>query len=269
MLDDISFLVQETFKEANNTLKNKSLFGGFKSKLNEIPEDSSGVLFRIQRNAATFVLRIHPAEDLRSEYQNILKHPSMYPSMRFEEEDIIAEELMYYVCDDVRIGQVLKDKLGNKRFSINEEQVFNISDPGDSWWLKREDNKVSIFFKLSHTQDMSDLIKLGPLGDPDSSLEAFSKLYGYFEMLFPLEDYSSGFGQFSFTVGAGRQPIFEQLFRLFAQGDVSPVFWDYLRDLEIQNQNKPYLDALRKANYFILELAETRRFWLEIQSKLA
>ncbi|MBD65010.1 MAG: hypothetical protein CME62_07370 [Halobacteriovoraceae bacterium] len=267
MFDDISFLVQETLKESQNPNRGRGFFS-FQSKNNNIPEESCGVLYRIQKNAATFVIRIHVCDDLKETYQNIIKHPDLFPSLRFEAEDILEEELKFFICDSLEFAESIKSKLANKRFPINEEDVFNISDPGDSWWLKQDNGQLNIYFKLSHTQEMQDLIKLGPLGDPEHSLEQFGKLYGYFKMLFPLQDYSSGFGQFSLTTEEKDHPLFKQFSRLLSRGDVSADFWEYLRDIEKENSDKPYIKSLRSANYFLMELASTRRFWLEVQSQL-
>lgn len=269
MLDDISFLVQETFKEVEKNRKAGNLFGQFfQSKENLPEEDSAGVLFHIQKNSATFVVRIHASSDLRNDYLAALKHPDLYPTLRFEEEDNVKDSLCYFECDSINIAKTIKERLGNKRFPIFEEQVFNISDPGDSWWLKKDGKKLSIFFKLSHTERMANLIKLGPLGDAEKNMDIFSKLYGYFQMLFPVEDYSSAFGQFSMSPKNEDDVIFNEIVSILSHGEMSFEFLEKLRNLEVLHGHEAYAEDLKQANYFLIELAQLRRFWKEIQSLL-
>ena len=40
--------------------------------------------------------------------------------------------------------------LFNKRFPYQEELVFNISDPGYSWWLEECENGLNIFLNSCH-----------------------------------------------------------------------------------------------------------------------
>lgn len=269
MFDDISFLVQETFKEVESKRKSGSLFGQFFQSNENLPEEeTSGVLFHIQKNAATFVVRIHASTDLRNDYIAALKHPDLYPTLRFEDEDNVRDLLCFFECDNIEIAKTIKERLGNKRFPIFEEQVFNISDPGDSWWLKKEGKKISIFFKLSHTERMASLVKLGPLGDAEKNMDIFSKLYGYFQMLFPIEDYSSAFGQFSMSPKDPNDPIFHDVTHLLSHGEMSFEFLEKLRNLEILHKHESYADDLKQANYFLIELAQLRRFWKEIQNSL-
>jgi len=268
MFDDISFLVQETLKDAERSQKGKSFFGSFFNAKEQLPAEVSGVLFHIQKNAATFVIRVHVCENLKNDYLAVLKHPDLYPTLRFEDDDNLREELLFFECDDLKIATAIKERLGNKRFPIFEEQVFNISDPGDSWWLKRDGKKLSIFFKLTHTDKMDNLIKLGPLGEGEKVMDTFSKLYGYFQMLFQIEDYSSHFGQFSISPVTANDETFEQFYELLSSGDVHYQFWEKLRDLELLHADKSFAKDLKQANYFIMELSVLRRFWCDVQENL-
>lgn len=182
MFDDISFLVQETLKEAEkSSQKETGLFSQIFSK-DKLPEEAPGFFYHLQQKVSTFVIRIYPSKNLREDYTNILKHPDLYPTLRLEESDNFEESLKYFECDNYQIAENIKIQLGNKRFPLFEERVFNVSDPGDSWWVKLEESRVTIYFKLSATVEMDSLIKLGPLGDPQKAVDTFSKLYGYFKM---------------------------------------------------------------------------------------
>ena len=145
---------------------------------------------------------------------------------------------------------------------------FNISDPGDSWWLKIEKNSLSVLFKLSHTENVAGLIKLGPLGAPEKSQEILDQLYGYFKMMFPIEDYSSAHYKWTISCAEEDNLNFNFLRELFVSGEPHYDFWEFLRNLEYNSQDKPFLDSLQKANYFLMELAAIRNFWKVIEEKL-
>lgn len=265
MFDDINFLVQETFKN----VENKGFLGSLLAKDENLPEEVPGIFYHLQKKASTFVIRIHPSENLKEDYKNILKHPDMYPTLRLNEsEEEVSANLQFFECDRFEVAKAIKRQLGNKRFPIHEERVFNVSDPGDSWWLKLEDTRVSIFFKLSHTEDMSRLVKLGPLGDPQDTMEIFSQLGGYFKMIFPLSDYSSAHGTTTIACADPENQNFQFFKTLLKNGETSYDFWEYLRRLEQESQDRPFIESLQKANYFLMELSCLREFWKEIQIKL-
>ena len=269
MFDDISFLVQETLKESHKNPNGRNVFDSFFKKKAKIDAHVCGVLYQIQQNASTFVVRTHVCENLAQEHASVLKHPNLYPGLRFSDEDDIEEKLGFFECDDIGIAKSIKEKFGNKRFPIFEEHVFNISDPGDCWWAKLEEDTISIFFKLSHTQNMDELVKLGPLGDSVDTMEYLSKLGGYFQMLFPVSDFSSGFGQFSILTEDPRNLIYRQFKDILADGETSYNFWKFLRELEVEHQDKDYIDRLQAANHFMMELSQLRTFWISVQNDIS
>ena len=55
---------------------------------------------------------------------------------------------------------------------------------------------------------------------------------------------------------------------IFTKGDVDHAFWEYLRDLEVKAEGRPYIESLQKANFFIMQIATMRRFWMQIQKAL-
>ena len=66
MFDDISFLVQETFNEAAKFADRASLL--------EVPEDTSGVLFHVEKQSSTFVVRIKVCHDLARDFNKAYKN---------------------------------------------------------------------------------------------------------------------------------------------------------------------------------------------------
>ncbi len=268
MFDDISFLVQETFKDSESK-SSKNFLSNFFGKNEELPDEVPGFFYNLQKKSSTFVIRIFPTNNLKQEYNNITNHPDLYPSLRLEEDDKpLREKLKFFECDRVEIAQKIKAHLGNKRFPIFEEHIFNVSDPGDSWWYKDNDNEISIHFKLSRTEDIGQLTKLGPLGDSVESLELFKQLFGYFKLIFPVENYSSGHGQVNMSV-TNEDQMFTYFKQLLVDGETSHEFWEFLRNLEMTSQEKPYLESLQKANYFMMELSFIRHFWKTIEEQLS
>lgn len=269
---DLDALVQETFK---NSLDMKGM-DPFKSEFKfrdeeiELPEMVPGILYNLEIKASTFVIRILPSSNLADDYQKVLAHPENYPTLRLlsDDEKPVKEKLCFFESDSFVLAKELKKELGNKRLPIFEEHVLNVSDPGDSWWISTEGNEFKIFFKLSRTEAMDKMIKLGPLGDTEHAIDMFNKLYGYFQMLFPVADYSSAHGQLAIRCEREHDPIFKAFIEIFTKGDADHAFWEYLRDLEVKAEGKAYMESLQKANFFMMQIATMRRFWMQIQDRL-
>lgn len=270
---DIDALVKETF---NISLNEKGLspfddfvFGSAEAnitQLNQVP----GILYHLEKKTSTFVLRIFATENIAEDYKKITNNPDLYPQLRLEnqEDNSIENCLCFFECDSLHLARKIKKELANKRFPIFEEHILNVSDPSDSWWIKIDKSELKIFFKLSRTESMDQLIKIGPIADTQSSVDIFSKLYGYFQMLFPVADYAIDHGQLAIKCQRDHDQIFKALKEIFLTGEADHDFWEYLRQLELKSAQKPYLDSLQKANLFLMELSTKRKFWKQIQQKL-
>ena len=270
MFDEISFLVQETLKGAENATQVKDdSFLREATTHQQMPDEVPGFLYHLQKKASTFVIRILPCENLKQDFLSVLKYPDLYPSLRLSEAQEAPERaLSFYECDRFEVAQSIKSILGNKRFPMFEEHIFNVSDPGDSWWLKTEQDRLTVLFKLSHTEDMEKLTKLGPLGDPTKTMQILENLYGYFKMIFPVGDYVCAHGQWSVSTDNFDDKNFQYLKQLLKNGETSHDFWEYLRKLEFEAVEKNYLSSLQKANYFLMELSCMRNFWKIVETKL-
>lgn len=273
--DDIEFLVSQTFKEAEE----RSLRGAFvfeeeeqpSSPSPKLPDEAPGVLYYLQKNASTFVLRMLAAPNLREEWRKVINSPEDYPSLRLlssEDERSVEEKLSFFECDNLQLAKALKDQLANKRFPLHEERIINVSDPGDNWWVKRENSGLSVYFKLCRTESMDSLVKVGPLGDCEGALSFFNKLYGYFSLLFPVKDFSSAHGQFFVSCEEKHHPLFDELGKVFTEGEIGNALWEKLRELESNAKEANVLASIRRANYFLMEISTARSFWIEIQERL-
>lgn len=276
-IDDIDAMVQATFNNDNEFI-GQSPFDGVElnnsiiqtSSTLELPDQVPGVFYNLEKKVSTFVIRIFVSKDLSVDYPKILDNPEDYPTLRLisDDDEDVASKLKFFECDMPQLAEQIKKELSNKRFPIFEEHVLNISDPGDSWWVKPDKGELKVFFKLSRTEAMDSLVKLGPLGDTNIAMEKFKKLYGYFRMLFPVSDYASAHGQLTIKCEFNNDPVFKDFVKIFTHGDSGFDFWDYLRRLEMDSQGKPYLESLQQANLFLMEIANMRRFWIRIQEEL-
>lgn len=256
MFDDISFLVQETLNEAAKYSQSE-----FQQ---EVPDDCCGVIFNVEKNDSTFVIRIKTCVDLANDYNLAKTNSDEFSQLRLSEES----KLSYFACDDIQIAELIRERFANKRFPKFEENVLNVSDPGDSWWMDISCNKIKVNLKLSQTNDINQLIKLGPLGDAEDSAKVFSVLGGYFQMLFPLKDFSSHSNQLEISAEDEGHPAFSGLKNLFLNGDATFEFWEELRLLESKYEGSQFSDSLKQANHFLMELSQLRSFWIDVQTQI-
>lgn len=278
--DEIEMLVAQTFRDAEMLSKdgNDLVFSDeeqsdFHDSGNmRLPDEVPGILYYLQKKASTFVIRIHPTNNLSETRKSILANPEDYPSLRLlsgDDDRSLEEKLDFHECDNLQLAQAIKHQLANKRFPLHEERIINVSDPGDNWWVKADGERLAIYFKLCRTESMDSLIKAGPLGERDGAMDFFNKLYGYFSLIFPVKDFSSAHGQFFLSCEHEAHPLFQELVKVFTEGEIGNGLWEKLRDLEFGAKSPEVLSSIKRANYFLMEVAAMRSFWVEIQKKLS
>lgn len=263
--DDIGFLVEETFSNASKTLEQGFRFGDefISPRAKSMPMDCAGLIYSIKKTTSLFVLRICACEDIDVEFEKILMQPEQYPDLRLSEVENIRENLHFFPCDSYELAQKLKKQFANKRFPLFEEFILNVSDPGDSWWLSTNENSFRINFKLSHTNEIQELTKLGPLGDSFNCARIFGELAGYFQMLFPVVDSSSTSSEFRINCSHSHHPLFNSFIELLETGETSFDFWESLRAVEVKYQDSEFISSIKEANQFIMELSQKRAFWIQ------
>jgi hypothetical protein len=274
--DEISKLVAQTFSQT------KDFTGHFhedfqfesdtKRHLRPInkPEEIPGFFYNLEVKPSTFVIRILESENLAMDYEKILERPEDYPSLRLvgDEELSPFDKLQFFECDTVSITRAVKRQLSNKRFPKFEEHVFNVSDPGDSWWINCQGHTFTLYFKLSHTEQIERLIKIGPLGDIDIATNNLHHFYGLLSTLFPVEDFSSAHGQFSISTTNKDHPFFQDFVNIFKTGDAGHEFWMQLWSLERDCRNDEERASVQAAIYYLMELSVIRRFWGTITQQI-
>jgi len=254
-MDEISQLVKETFD---------GVYGASNTAPEKLPENS-GVIYHVEDKGSVFVIRAIESRDISRDFSLFLNDHKILKKLRLLDTENPRECLRFFECDDIFMAQNIVQNLANKRFPLHEEHVMNVSDPGDSWWLRRENNSVSLYFKLCRTESMGDMKKLGPIGDNEQTEEIFKKLYGYFSLIFNIKDYSSQTGSFHITPNDPLDPLYLDFINVFEQGEVGFKLMDHLRMLEDKSDKETFKSSIRRANYFLLELAHMRGFWKEIE----
>ena len=63
-------------------------------------------------------------------------------------------------------------------------------------------------------------------------------------------------------------PLFQEIVNVFATGEIGNGTWERLREVESQAKEPVVIESLNKANYFLMEIASMRSFWMEIQDQL-
>jgi hypothetical protein len=263
-MDEISKLVDETF----NLLESPQFYQEIQSANLELPEEVPGVLYYIQRNSGTFVIRIYPSHNLAKDFADITINPKITKKLRMDSKDLESiNDIKFFECDCFELAKMIQESLGNQRFPLFEENVINVSDPGYSWWMSGTENSIRIYFKLSKTAELDSLFKIGPLGDPKLAMKRFALLQDYFAVIFPLSVFASAHGQLHMEVSEGT-PLFWEFQNLLKEGDASFDFWDFLQTMEAQMSGTEVCKNIQKANYYLMQLSVKRKFWKVIQEDI-
>lgn len=258
-MDDISELVKETFE---------SVYGKEELATEHYPE-SAGVVYHVELKGSIFVIRALESRDLSQDIPKFLSSQEILKKLRLSDSTNPALEIQYFECDDIFMAKTIVSNLSNKRFPLYEEHVMNISDPGDSWWLKVDEDKISLYFKLCRTEVLENMVKLGPIGDNELTHDVFNKLYGYFNLIFEIQDFSCQKGSLHIKPVDMQDGLFQEFINVFKSGEVGIKLMNHLRELENKSDRESFKSSVRRANYFLLEIAHMRGFWMEVQRKLS
>ena len=268
--NDIEALVNETFRITNEDLSSQgeidSLFKFDDPSVIVAPQNKPGLFFNVDKKSRVFIIRCLETDNLARDYGQILNNPENYPSLKIDLEKDIHSQLLHFECKNLQIAKSIKENISHKRFPLEEENLFNVSDHSDHWWVDVGDSEMTISFKLRSNNQKS--FKIGALGDAKELGIKLKKLYGYFKLLFPISEYSLSDSQFKISTSEPNNPIFEDLKNIFISGDTHRGFWNYLSDLELRSKNELYVNDLKEANSLLLDLASNRRFWKLVDAKI-
>lgn len=255
-MDEISFLVEETLQLS--FLKEVDQIEECREKVVQIPEAKTqeGLIYHIQQSASVVIIRSFCSQDIAKDYENMMNHPEMYPSLRLAQIDQNIEKLKFIPMSYAH-AEFINNSVHNQRYPLDEEQICNISDQGYSWWLVPREDGFEVVTRIIHgTSD--EVVKLGPLGDR-STAQNFLKKFGAF---FQEQNLSLSLivepHRFRFTVPD--EGLKEELIQLFEYGEIGPDIESLFGLLAKANKET----ELESVWFYLNELAAMRRFWIQV-----
>ncbi len=258
MTGEIDFLVNETFRHARTSAVEPgghSLFSDNKVSFHKSPGDGPGLLYSIQFYPEVFVVRAIPCENLEKEWKESLKEGKQQTSLRLDLKRPLHEQVFWFSTPFVEQAKDLSLALCHRRLPRHEERVCNVSDPGYSFWMKSQESSFQIFYKLAQTQQIENLIKIGPLGEPKEIHRTLKNLVPFLYKMIPGAQIIAERSHFSLLAEDGDAPQFLSLKELFSIGQ----FHDTLS--EALDHNRAPSALLENLHRFSLR----RSFWMEIE----
>ncbi len=238
--DDLQFLVSETLNcECQSRFEDR-----FNPVFTSIIPSGPGLWFRLKRSGDTFLVQTKVCESL-----------SLVSDQLAISEDEAFSSWFWWEIDSIDVANYVSAQMKAKRFSLFEERVCNLGDPGLSWWFFQEQDRFDIFFKNSYFFEDKKLQRLGPMGDPLLARKTFLEFAQLLRNFFPDASISCNDNQFSV------QNIQLDEHFLFLQKAIGEGSFESLNQLMLF-QYAPYLE-----DYFY-KLVATRNFWLEVEKIL-
>jgi len=245
---DLDLLAKETI-ELNNSLRGQFHFdfddqSRFDDLLNgrfEYPE-SAGLIYRIDQSRSTFCVRGMASTDLRHDFK----------------ETEIYKGFSFFETPSIEIAQSIYDQIFNRRFPFHEDLMFNLSDPGFSWFMEHTETSFKVYFKSYAASGTEKLIKLGPIGDTTVAMMFIPHAVEFFRFLFPIVEFSCT----------------EKVFSLETLAQDNHIFFNYFKNVFLLGKNEFDLEEfrglphLKTIHCYLNELAFIRNFWLKIENNL-
>ncbi len=191
-----------------------------------------GLVYEIEKDADSFQIKGLSTLDM-----------SLQPDFSF-----------FFETDYIELAQVLENQIVGKRFCFQEERVYNLSDPGMSWWLVQGQFGFKLFFQNIYF-DHPNIMKLGPLGDSQLALKNLETSLPFFQENLQVKSWDLNKKFFSLEV-AQAGSLFWALQKLFSEGVLE-------KSLEELRESLPLTQK-----YWWKEMATIRAFWLSLESQL-
>lgn len=163
-MDDISFLVNETFKTVENTGVERAM----------VPA-TGGILYSLAENESTFVIRGLCSKNLKEDYQQLIEKKH-HETLRIDEDS--KKDVFWFETDFWERSEMILELAGQKRFLKENERLSNLSDPHLYWSLSVEPQliKIDLSGRKKHN---AQLVPLGYIGEVSIALKRFSEILGY------------------------------------------------------------------------------------------
>lgn len=204
-----------------------------------------GVIFAIEKEARYFRFHTQVTGNIEATMSN-------------KKEIRISDDfdIYFFETDYIELAEVISDQLKRKRFPLEEDTFYNISDPGFNWWMKISDNKFKIFFHSHGFEENEEFVKLGPLGDPCVATTRFEQMREVLKTWFPLNQLRTSDKFLELSVLRESDGTihhrFKKLREIFLSGSSPKELYDSIDG------------GLAPTYYFYFsEVAAMRRFWKE------
>lgn len=250
---DFNLLVQETLTEAINSEEAKEfrrefLFADSVAEDFKAPDiakgpEGPGILFEIHKDTFSFSIDVYPVEDLGT----------IWKGLSIEEKEIIS----FFEVPSLEVANYIVEQVKHKRFSSQEMNLFNISDPCASWWLKDDGNSFTLHFSVQ-SSDEDNVYELGPLGDSGLALQILSKSAEQLGKWFTINEIEVSRRKVTVSTFRDENGNYEngfgQLKDLFLNGEESTIPFD-----------KDVISSNPSFYFYLNEIAYMRKFWLLVE----
>lgn len=245
---DLSFLTQETLSICGEFQKVSEAFR--RSAHRDRRLMAPGILFYLDRGEFTFSIRTCVVAT-ETTLEEISRDERVLKQLKIGPDKI--DEIDYYSCAELSHAEIIGDFLSNRRYPFNEERIFNLSDPGVSWWMSGRSEEIVVHFRSYGVDRAKELINLGPMGDHSIAMARFSKMGPLFASAFSLKEFS-----------------IDEKTMIIRPVDVKNEMFIQLRNLLLCGTP---LDGNRfgmniSHRLYLGEMAAIRSFWLTLDSKL-
>ena len=169
----------------------------------------------------------------------------------------LKSEIHFFTVKSLELGQILIDQISNRRFFYNEDIICNISDPGENWWLSFGEGEINIYFKSLGNMAERNMFCLGPIGDHLIAERRWNQINNFFEVNFINPEINASDKGLHLKADDYNNSIFNDLLTLFKDGDnlFDRTDFEMLQDPET-------------IFFYLEELANTRKWWIEIEKEI-
>jgi hypothetical protein len=217
--------------------------------------EGPGLLYFLDRGEKTFCIRGLCWEDLKELSEKISEGKFKLENLCLYDSE--KHDLLFYPTKTMDLANLVFQHAFNHRFPMKADLIFNISDPGFTWWMEMEDDGFQIFMRYPEKEKNEKMSNLGPLGDPKKAKIAINEIVLRLANLIPIEEFYCSEISFFLRVKDKKNFFFQALKNLFFQGGMEKEIIEYFG---------PYLGPTQ-LNFFT-EISTIRGFWKKIQEEL-
>lgn len=221
--------------------------------------EGPGLAFRIEKGIQTFCIRAALVDQIEYLPRDLEQGDRrLFQALRIDELKQLRD-VYTFETDTLELAEVILDQFCNRRFPYQEQDLFNLSDPGFSWWLEEKPGSLQIIFQSPGINSRYE--SLGPLGDGAIAAKRFKTIFSYLAEKDVLQEYVSTQRSITIKHGIKIPKCFALLRELIVEGK------DVVQLLQFNEQFEHSRDA-RTVQLYLKEFSLLRQFWLEIVDRL-